>query len=103
MNMRSSRWMLTFAEPFTLSGYPEELPAGEYELLMEEELLQGLSFPAYRRTGAYLTFRGKGNFAGRMELRPITEQDLEMAMAHVQDLTDNQHGDAAPSPQKDMK
>ena len=44
MNMRSITSTVTFSNPFTLSGYPGDLPAGEYEILVEEELLQGLSF-----------------------------------------------------------
>ena len=54
MTMRSTRSTVTFSSPFTLSGYPGDLPAGDYEVLVEEELLQGLSFEAYRRTATYL-------------------------------------------------
>lgn len=60
MSMRSSRSTVTFSNPFTLPGYPGDLPAGDYEVLVEEELLQGLSFEAYRRTATYLTVRGRG-------------------------------------------
>jgi hypothetical protein len=80
--MRSTRSTVTFPHPFTLSGYSDELPAGEYEVLVEEELLEGLSFAAYRRTGTYLTVRGKGRKGGTTELRPITETDVEMALGH---------------------
>lgn len=80
MNMRSSRTMVTFRHPFTLSGYSDELPAGDYEVLVEEELLEGLSFAAYRRTATYLTAGGEGRRADRTELRPITERDLEKAL-----------------------
>ena len=54
MNMRSTRSTLTFSNPFALPGYPGNLPPGDYEVLVEEELLQGLSFEAYRRTATYL-------------------------------------------------
>ena len=76
MIMRSTRSTVTFSKPFILSGYLDELPAGEYEVLVEEELLEGLSFAAYRRTATYLTVRGKG----RTELRPTTEKDLVTAL-----------------------
>jgi len=72
--------MVTFPNPFTLFGYLDELPAGEYEVLVEEELLEGLSFAAYRRTATYLTVRGKGRRAGHTELRPTTEKDLATAL-----------------------
>ncbi|MFW8636085.1 hypothetical protein [Cribrihabitans pelagius] len=80
MNMRSSRSMVTFSNPFTLAGYQDELPAGEYEVAVEEELLQGLSFEAYRRTATYLMVHGRSGRAGRTEVRLITQKDLEAAL-----------------------
>ena len=71
---------LTFSQPFTLSGYTDELPAGEYEVLVEEELLEGVSFAAFRTTATHLTVRGRGRQAGRTELRRITRADLEAAL-----------------------
>jgi hypothetical protein len=102
MTMRSTRSTVTFSNPFTLSGYSGELPAGDYEVLVEEELLQGLSFEAYRRTATYLTVRGKGRHAGRSELRAISDSDLKEALSRDQGATKkNDHRDAALSPQED--
>ena len=42
MTMRSTKSTVTFSNPFTLSGYPGELPAGDYEVIVKEELLRGL-------------------------------------------------------------
>ncbi|WP_300073698.1 hypothetical protein [uncultured Ruegeria sp.] len=80
MSTRSSRSMVTFANAFVLPGYSDELAAGEYEIVVEEELLQSLSFEAFRRTGTYLVVHGKGSQIGRTEHRPITEKDLETAL-----------------------
>jgi hypothetical protein len=80
MATRSTSSTVHFLRPFTLTGYTDELPPGEYEVLVEEELLEGLSFAAYRRTATYLTVRGRGRMAGRAELRPINETDLETAL-----------------------
>lgn len=49
MPERTTRKTVSFARPFVLEGYEQELPAGEYVVETEEELIQGLSFPAYRR------------------------------------------------------
>jgi len=104
MNMRSTRSTVTFSNPFTLSGYPGELPAGDYEVLVEEELLQGLSFEAYRRTATYLTVRGRGRHAGRSELRATSDSDLKEALSRDQGANKkNDHSDAALSPQEDLK
>jgi hypothetical protein len=102
MNMRSTRSTVTFSNPFTLSGYPGDLPAGDYEVLVEEELLQGLSFEAYRRTATYLTVRGRGSHAGRSELRAISDSDLKEALSRDAALSQtNNHSEAALSPQED--
>lgn len=104
MNMRSTRSTVTFSNPFALPGYPGNLPPGDYEVLVEEELLQGLSFEAYRRTATYLTVRGRGGHAGRTELRPISDSDLKEALRRDRAATEkNNHGEAAPSPQEDLK
>jgi hypothetical protein len=102
MNMRSTRSTVTFSNPFTLSGYPGDLPAGDYEVLVEEELLQGLSFEAYRRTATYLTVRGRGRHAGRSELRAISDNDLKEALCRDAALSQTtNHSEAALSPQED--
>ena len=102
MTMRSTRSTVTFSSPFTLSGYPGDLPAGDYEVLVEEELLQGLSFEAYPRTATYLTVRGRGSHAGRSELRTISDSALKEAQGRDQAATENNnHSDAALSPQED--
>ncbi len=80
MNTRSSRLMVTFSHPFALAGYADELPAGEYEVIVEEELIGELSFEAYRTTATYLIVHGRGRRVGRTELRLITQQDLKMAL-----------------------
>ena len=102
MIMRSTRSTVTFCKPFTLRGYAGELPAGDYEVLVEEELLQGLTFEAYRRTATYLKVRDPDGHAGRQEQRLITDDDLSEALRRdeVTPETTN-HSDAALSPQED--
>jgi len=82
MTQRSSKVMVTFPHPVTLTGYPEVIPAGDYVMLVEEELLQGLTFSAYRRTASYLMLQGSSGQSGRIELCPIHERDLETATVH---------------------
>lgn len=89
MNTRSTRSMVTFLHPFTLHGQPEALPAGEYEVLVEEEPLQGLSFLAYRKTATYLIVVGRGRNAGRTEMREISGTDLETLLGRDRDITDD--------------
>ncbi len=45
---RTKRSALTFSHAFTLEGGERSFPAGVYEVVTDEELIEGLSFPAYR-------------------------------------------------------
>jgi hypothetical protein len=77
MDPRTTRSTVTFAHPFRIAGYEDELPAGEYQVVVDEELLEELSFEAYRRTGTYLLIGDKGSMA---EMRPIDPRDLDAAL-----------------------
>jgi len=90
MNIRSSTRQVTFAYPFILPGYANPLPAGNYDILIEEELLPGLSFEAYRRTSTHMIVTAQ---CGLIEMRPITEKDLEAAICR--DLAERPLGDVA--------
>jgi hypothetical protein len=54
MTLRTTRTTVTFRHPFTLKGADGPLPAGDYRVLTDEELLDGLSFPAYRRVATLI-------------------------------------------------
>lgn len=48
---------VVFRRPFLLKGWAEPHPAGTYAVETEEELIEGLSFPAYRRVSTTITRR----------------------------------------------
>ena len=80
MSTRSSTSVVEFKHPFVVPGSPEQFPPGRYEVLVEEELLEGLSFAAYRETGAYLMIYGRGQNSGPTEMRSISSAYLNMAL-----------------------
>tara|TARA_B100000965_G_scaffold201335_1_gene168091 strand:- start:419 stop:724 length:306 start_codon:yes stop_codon:yes gene_type:complete len=49
MTSRTIEETVTFAGPFRLNGLDEDLPAGDYRVEFDEDLVQGVSFPVYRR------------------------------------------------------
>jgi len=49
MLTRTRRETLIFDKPFSLGRSGRLLPAGSYEVVTDEELIEGLSFPVYRR------------------------------------------------------
>ena len=49
MTPRTSRHEITFRHPFRLEGADDVHPAGTYVIETDEELVEDLSFTAYRR------------------------------------------------------
>jgi hypothetical protein len=54
MTIRTTRTTVTFRHPFSLKGADGILPAGDYRILTDEELIDGLSFLAYRRVATLI-------------------------------------------------
>lgn len=79
MLTRTQRSTLVFARPFSLKGEPRRQPAGTYLVETEEELLEGLSFPAYRRIATTITLLSapKGALVQALGVDPD-----ELARAH---------------------
>ncbi len=102
MLTRSTRSMVTFSNDFMIGDSQRELAAGTYEIVVEEELMQGLSFEAYRRIATYLMVQGRGSKAGQTTMQVITQEDLEHAIACDQALPETTNdSEAALSPQED--
>jgi hypothetical protein len=80
MTTRTQRTMCAFARPFLLKGVDRVLPPGTYEILTEEELIEGLSFPVYRRTSTVIFVPGK--IGSSIEMVPIDPLDLTAAHEH---------------------
>ena len=74
---RTRRKHLTFARSFTLAGIDFQLPAGVYEIVTDEELIEGLSFPVFRRTATWIMARASPS--GPTEMVAIDPKALETA------------------------
>jgi hypothetical protein len=59
MMTRTRRKIVTFKEPFSLEGIGRSLPAGSYEVITDEELIEVLSFPVYRRVATMMPVPGQ--------------------------------------------
>jgi hypothetical protein len=77
--MRTTREPITFAHPFVLDGTEGVQPAGTYNVEVDEELIEGLSFLAYRRiaTTIYLPL-GSGAVGSHQAVR-VDPGELEAA------------------------
>jgi hypothetical protein len=80
MTLRTGRETVTFARPFSLRGVDGVHPPGAYTVETDEELIDGLSFPAYRRvaTVIFLPSRPGGTVAGQMAT--IDPRELQAAL-----------------------
>ena len=83
MNMRTRGKTVTFNHPFLLKGVDRVLPAGDYRVLTDEALIEGLSFPVYRRIATMIFVPGQFHQASSVELLTIDPSDL--AAAHERD------------------
>jgi hypothetical protein len=54
MTMRTTTKNVTFHRPFYLKGVDRLLPPATYRVVTDEELIEGLSFPAYRRASTVI-------------------------------------------------
>jgi hypothetical protein len=58
MTVRSRREAVTFKHPFRIRGVDRVLPAGTYEVITDEESIEGLSFAAFRRVATMMLVPG---------------------------------------------
>ena len=80
MTIRSRRETITFKHPFHIRGLERQLPAGAYEVVTDEEMIEGLSFASYRRVATMITVPSEG-VHGATELLSIGSIDLADAQA----------------------
>ena len=83
MLTRTKRVTLTFRHPFSLKGVDRRLAAGEYEVATDEELIEGLSFPVYRRVATLIFLPADASRQASMEMVTVDPDDL--AAAHQLD------------------
>jgi len=84
MTIRSRRETVTFRHPFRIKGVDRLLSAGAYEVITDEETIEGLSFASFRRIAT-------------MIMVPAAPQSSTMEMISISsiDLSDAQRIDAS--------
>jgi hypothetical protein len=78
MTIRSRREAVTFKHPFLIKGIDRLLPAGTYEVITDEEAIEGLSFAAFRRIATMILVPGATS-ASTLEMISIGSVDLANA------------------------
>jgi hypothetical protein len=88
MTMRTNSKTMTFVLPFLLMGVDRVLLAGDYRVVTDEELIEGLSFPAYRRIATTIFVPAQSHHASSVEM--VTIDPLDLQAAHDRDSTMHQ-------------
>jgi hypothetical protein len=85
---------LTFAHPFMLESLVEPLQAGTYRLMEDHELIEGLSFPAYKRVATHLEIPAISMVSVTRQYLQVSHAEIEKA--HQLDAERNQHQSSGP-------
>ena len=79
MATRTQRKTVAFGHPFRLKGVDRVLPPGVYEVLTDEELVEGLSFPVYHRVSTAIIVPAQSHQASSVEMVVVDARDLQAA------------------------
>jgi hypothetical protein len=79
MTTRTNSQTVTFAHPFLLKGVDRVLPAGDYKVATDEELIQELSFQVYRRVATMIFVPAESHQTSSVEMIAIDPRDLQEA------------------------
>ena len=80
MTTRTSSKTVTFARPFLLKGVDRIVAAGDYRVVTDEELVQELSFPVYRRVATMIFVPGDSQNSSSVEMVAIDPHELQAAL-----------------------
>jgi len=84
MTIRTSQKTVHFTRPFILDGSDEEFPEGAYVIETDEELLEGISFPVYRRILTQIHLHSERKYPGRLRTMTIDPNALDAALVRDQ-------------------
>ena len=70
---------MSFARPFLLKGIDRVLAAGQYKVVTDEELIEELSFPVYRRVATMIFVPADSQNSSSVEMVAIDPRDLQDA------------------------
>jgi hypothetical protein len=80
MTTRTKRETVTFVHPFLLKEAGRSLPAGAYEVLTDEELIEGLSFPVYRRVSTMILVPASPPRVTSIEMLTVDPRELQATL-----------------------
>lgn len=82
---RDQTW--TFNKAFALKSIDRLLPPGSYRVVTDEELIEGLSFPVYRRVATMMFVPGPNGSS----LEMVTIDPVDLQAAHERDARNDKN------------
>jgi hypothetical protein len=79
MTTRSRRETIRFKHPFRIKGIDRLLAPGAYEVITDEEMIEGLSFASFRRVATMIMVPAAAPRTSSMEMISIGSLDLSDA------------------------
>jgi hypothetical protein len=80
MSARTTHSIAHFTAPFVLGGVEGRLPAGDYDIDHDEELVDGLSWLAWRRVATFIHLPARTLKGSTSQLVAIDQTELEAAL-----------------------
>jgi hypothetical protein len=83
LTIRTTRTTVSFSSPFILQSLEGIQPAGEYVVLLDDELIEGLSWTAYRRVATL--FQTPAISASQRQIQSFSISQTELDAALMKD------------------
>ena len=96
MTVRTTKSTVTFANAFMLGDFDEMLPPGQYDVEIDEELLEGLSFDAYRKVLTLVHLPAKSGHPSLSRTLTINPGELDAALTRDAAASDQASARKAP-------
>jgi hypothetical protein len=84
MTTRTRSNTVVFNNTFLLPGIDRVLPPGEYRVVTDEELIEELSFPVYRRISTMIFVPAQARPGSSIEMVTVDPIDLQAAPIAMQ-------------------
>lgn len=85
MTTRTTQSVLRFPTSFRLAGFADAQPPGEYRVDREDEMIEGLSWTAWRRVGTFIHLPAIGSKATTQQMVRIDPATVD-AISEQEDL-----------------
>jgi hypothetical protein len=79
VTMRSRREKVPFRRPLQIKGIDRSLPLGDYVVITDEEMIEGISFSCFRRVATLILSPGAAPNQSTMEMISNISADLSDA------------------------